>query len=62
MIQAARILLIGVCVAIVAVATALFLMPDSTRIDDAIVILVSTFLVVLVIAIVVQHLLCRRKT
>jgi len=57
-----RMLLVGVCIAIVGTVVAWFIIPASTYVEDALGILMATFIVVAVVAFVVQYFFWRKKT
>ena len=57
-----RTLLIGICMAVGVTVIAWFVIPASTYVEDALGILMATFVATTAIAVVVQRLLWRRKT
>jgi hypothetical protein len=56
-----RLLLTGLCATVIATIVAWFLIPASTYVEDALGILMATFIAAAAIAFIVQRLLLRRK-
>lgn len=56
-----RALLIVVCISIAVTAIAWFVIPASTYIEDALGILMAVFVATMVIAVITQYLLSRKR-
>ncbi len=57
-----RKLLIGFCLAVAATIIAWFLIPNSTYIEDALGILMATFVTTMVVSVIAQYVIWRRRT